>query len=281
MKPYKTEPLFVKKIWGEEIWHTGVSPEESLVLIKFIEAKDILSVQIHPSDEYAARVEGRPRGKDEMWLIVECEQDAEIVYGFNGGISKKELRKLIQNNTLVEGLNFIKVKRGDCVFIPAGTVHTLGKGITVLEIQQSCDLTYRLYDWDRRDGYGRKRELHIEKALDAINYSNTLPRIKNIYDSSVDYPTDIIKCEHFSCIYRPMKHKDKYTYNGGCFRAVTLIEGKGLITFENQVITMEKGDTCIFPENYRGETGIECVEDMECIETICDFHLIVDNATDK
>lgn len=281
MKPYKTEPFFVKKIWGEEIWHTGALPEEALVLIKFIETKDILSVQVHPGDEYAARVEGQSRGKNEMWLILECEQDAEIVYGFKREISKKELRELIQSKTLVESLNFIKVKRGDCVFIPAGTIHTLGKGITVLEIQQPCDLTYRLYDWDRTDGYGRKRELHIEKALEAIDYSNTLPKINNIFDSSIDSTNIIIKCEHFLCIYRPMKYKEKHIYSGECFRAITLIEGKGLMTFENQAITMEKGDTCMIPENYGREVGIECLEDMKCVETICDFHFIVDNDTDK
>lgn len=269
MRPYKTEPVFMERIWGKESWHTSICRDNVPVLIKFIYARDILSVQVHPDDEYAERLEGLPRGKDEMWLILECDRDSEIIYGFKRRVDKSELLELVEKGMVVENLSFVKVRRGDCIFVPAGTVHTLGRGILALEIQQPCELTYRLYDWDRTDMNGNKRELHIEKAVEAIDYSNVLPEIKNIYDSSVDDIFNIINCKHFSCVYRSMKSRNIHIYGKDGFRAVTLIKGKGLVSFENNIISVEKGDTCIIPEDYGEKVSIECMEDMECIETVC------------
>lgn len=269
MEPYKTVQVIKERIWGRESWHISACEESIPVLIKFIDARDVLSVQVHPDDKYAAELERAQSGKTEMWLVLECGSDSEIVYGFKRMVGRSEVVERAEKELLTDVLNFVKVRKGDCIYIPAGTVHTLGGGMEVLEIQQPCDLTYRLYDWGRTDMSGNKRELHIEKAAHVIDYSNILPEIKNIYDSSDGDIYNIINCEHFSCCYRPMKYRDVHTYGRKGFKAVTLISGKASIFFENSIITLEKGDTCIIPEDYEGNVGIECLEDMECIETVC------------
>lgn len=271
MKPYKTKPVFKEKVWGGEWWHTDMIQNEVPVLIKFIKAQDMLSVQVHPDDEYAARIEKAPRGKDELWVILECEEGSEIIYGFRRKVEKDELMEHLLKGSVEEMLNRVKVRAGDCIFIPAGTVHSLGGGIRLLEIQQPSELTYRLYDWDRTDSGGSRRELHIEKALQAINYSNKSPEIKNIYDSSDGNMFNIIHCEHFSSIFRPIKCGDTVNYEREGFRAVTLIEGRGLMKFDKVYIPLKKGDTVIIPEDFEGKVSMECLEAIECIETVCGY----------
>ena len=133
------------------------------MLIKLIDAKDKLSIQVHPDDEYALRREGE-YGKTEMWYIVDCEEGAYIYYGVKQEITKDELADRIKNNTLTDVLNKVPVKRGDVFFIPAGTIHAICAGILICEIQQNSNTTYRIYDYDRRDANGNPRQIHVEKA---------------------------------------------------------------------------------------------------------------------
>ena len=140
------------------------------VLVKLIDAKDDLSVQVHPSDEYALKNENS-FGKTEMWYIVEADEGAGIYLGFKKDTSKEEYEEAIKNNTLTELLNFIPVKAGDCYFIPSGTIHAIGGGCLICEIQQNSNLTYRVYDYGRRDASGNLRELHVEKAIKVTNLS--------------------------------------------------------------------------------------------------------------
>ena len=135
------------------------------ILIKLIDAKDNLSVQVHPNNEYAQRVEGE-YGKTEMWYIVDCDEGAELLYGFKKEISKDEFAKRIADNTLLEVTNSVPVKKGDVFFIEAGTLHAIGKGILIAEIQQNSNTTYRIYDYGRVGKDGKPRELHVEKAKD-------------------------------------------------------------------------------------------------------------------
>lgn len=139
------------------------------VLVKFIDAKNDLSVQVHPDDEYAMVHENGQSGKSEMWYVVEAAKDAKLIYGFRTDIDEKTVRKALEEEGLEHYLLSIPVKKGDVFFIPAGQVHAICKGCLIAEIQESSNLTYRLYDYNRVDKNGNKRQLHIEKALDVMN----------------------------------------------------------------------------------------------------------------
>ena len=171
------EPIKVDKIWGYESWIASVykdAPQKDFLsaagkdfplLVKIIQADERLSVQVHPDDENALRLEGKGfRGKTECWYILDAEEGASLVCGLKKDYGREELFTAIKENRLEEYLNIIPVKKGDFVYIPAGTVHAIGGGFKILEVQQSSDITYRLYDW------GRPRELHIEKALASLKF---------------------------------------------------------------------------------------------------------------
>lgn len=180
----KLNPIEANRIWGYELWIASTHEngcqkdfEQSCggkypLLVKIIQANDTLSIQVHPDDDWAAKLEGPGNcGKSECWYILDASPDSKLVYGLNGNYSKEELAAAIQDTKLEKYLNFVSVKKGDFVNIPAGTVHAIGEKLRLLEIQQSCDLTYRLYDW------GRGREVHIEKGLQVIK-NDVLSEIK-------------------------------------------------------------------------------------------------------
>lgn len=147
------------------------------ILVKLIDANEQLSVQVHPTDEYARAHEHGQLGKTEMWYVLDAKEDAELIYGFHHDLSKETLRRALSDGTMGKYLQHVKVRRGDVFYMPAGTVHGIGAGIVVAEIQESSNLTYRLYDYNRLDKYGKPRELHVEKALDvAITKRSAEPR---------------------------------------------------------------------------------------------------------
>ncbi len=135
------------------------------LLIKLIDAHDRLSIQVHPADDYAMRVEGE-FGKTEMWYIVDCEPGAELIYGFSKGLTKEEFRRRIEDNTLTDVCNRVPVKKGDVFFIEAGTLHAIGSGILIAEVQQNSNTTYRVFDYGRLGADGKPRALHVDKAVD-------------------------------------------------------------------------------------------------------------------
>ena len=147
---------------------TKVENGELPVLVKFIDAKKDLSVQVHPSDEYAREHEG-DNGKTEMWYVIDADEGASLIYGFQHEVTEGILRKTVETGTLDKHLQKIRVHKGDTYFVPAGTVHGIGKGILVAEIQESSNVTYRVYDYDRVDKNGQKRELHFDKAVQVMN----------------------------------------------------------------------------------------------------------------
>ena len=178
----KLESIKSEKIWGYELWIASTHPNgcqndlknaiggEYPLLVKIIQANDTLSIQVHPDDEFAVKLEGVGNcGKTECWYVLDATEDAKLVYGIRDGFSNEVLAKAIKDNTLEQYLNFVKVQKGDFIYIPAGTVHAIGAGLRLLEVQQSCDLTYRLYDW------GRGREVHIEKGLSVIKKDDMIP----------------------------------------------------------------------------------------------------------
>lgn len=179
----KLSPYHIDKIWGYEKWilsthKNGLSfidggsgtlldyiGSELPILVKEIKANDNLSVQVHPHDDYAKKYENE-LGKTECWYILEAEEDSTLICGIKEGVTKDNFRDSIENNNVENILKKVSVKSGDMIYIPAGTVHAIEGGITILEIQQCSDVTYRIYDW------GRDREIHVKKALDVINFNN-------------------------------------------------------------------------------------------------------------
>lgn len=190
------------------------------ILIKLIDAKDNLSVQVHPSDDYALKNENS-FGKSEMWHIISSDEGAGLYVGFNKDYSKEEIEKHLKNSTILETLNFFKVKPGDTFIINPGTIHAIGAGVRLIEIQQNSDLTYRLYDYLRKDKNGNYRELHIDKALKVIDYkkfSYTKPSSSLLADNKY------FKVERFE-----LKGELKISANKDSFVTFTFLNGKGKV----------------------------------------------------
>ena len=212
------------------------------MLIKFIDAKQDLSVQVHPSDDYALKNENS-FGKTEMWYIVEAEEGAGIYLGFNKDVTKEEYEKAIKENRLTELLNFYKVKAGDCYFIPSGTIHAIGKGCLICEIQQNSNLTYRVYDYGRKDKFGNERELHVDKALKVTSLNKFAP---------VEFFDCLGKCKYFTVTKNNVNGKIVLSADEASFNSVTCVKGEGLI----DGIEIFKGDTLFVPASY-GDYVIE------------------------
>lgn len=166
------------------------------LLIKFIDSREWLSIQVHPDDELAAK-RGLPNGKTEMWYVIDADEKAQLISGFSRKVSQKQYLEHLQRKTLPEILNFEKVAAGDVFFMPAGRIHALGPGILLTEIQQTSDATYRIYDWDRLDLNGQGRELHTEQALAAIDF-NHHPEYKTNYRPKQDETVNLANCPYFT-----------------------------------------------------------------------------------
>lgn len=204
-------------------------------LIKFIDAERNLSVQVHPSDEYALKNENS-FGKTECWYIADAAEGAGIYCGFARDTSETEFLRYLADGKVEELLNFIPVKKGECYFIAAGTLHAIGAGCLVYEVQQNSNLTYRVYDYGRRGADGKLRELHIDKAVKVINYKKYVP--VTFTDANSGVAQTIAECEYFRL--RKLTVKGGYSaVNGGSFTCVTAVDGSGTINGER----FSKGDS--------------------------------------
>lgn len=209
------------------------------ILIKFIDAKDNLSVQVHPDDTYSLAHNGE-YGKTEMWYILECEEGASLYYGFNKSLTKEEFRQHIENNTLLKVLNQVPVKKGDVFFIPAGTVHAIGKGIVICEIQQNSNTTYRVYDYDRRDAQGNSRPLHIEEAI-AVSSLLPPPKTETVQG-------DILaSCKYFTVRKINVDGKQTLYIDTACFHSVLVTSGSCTLSMHSKTLTLQKGDSVFIP----------------------------------
>ena len=209
------------------------------LLIKFIDAKENLSVQIHPNDDYALEKENE-YGKNEMWYVIDSEPGAGLYVGFNRNVSREEIEQRIKDNTILDVLNFYPSKPGDIFFIPAGTVHAIGAGNLIYEIQQSSNCTYRLYDYDRRDKFGNPRELHLEKALDVMNFEKFEPIGLVESDGGV-------KCKYFEVKILDVEGRLEIALSDDSFYVVTCLKGNGSIVLFDTKITVETGETVFIP----------------------------------
>lgn len=218
------------------------------ILIKLIDAKDNLSIQVHPSDDYALKNEGE-YGKTEMWYVLDANEGASLYYGFKSEITKDEFEERINNNTLLDVLNKVEVHKGDMFFIESGTVHAIGKGIVICEIQQNSNTTYRVYDYDRRDANGNPRELHIKKAIDV---SNLAPADQNRSASeTVEHEgfsvTRLAECRYFTVDKVEVDSQAALTVSPDSFKSIIVTDGSGVLTFDGERVDINKGDSIFIP----------------------------------
>ena len=221
------------------------------ILTKFIDAKDNLSIQVHPSNGFALQNEGQ-YGKTEMWYVLDAEDDAFLYYGFSREISKEEFAQRIKDNTLLEVLNPVPVKKGDALFIESGTLHAIGKGILIAEIQQNSNVTYRVYDYGRVGKDGRKRDLHIEKA---IAVTNRVPIVR----SGSNYP-HVADCDYFTVdklnLDGRLTYRMQGTVSSASFLSILILDGEGTISCGGEQIRYRKGDS-LFLDAGSGDWQIE------------------------
>lgn len=217
------------------------------LLIKFIDANDVLSIQVHPDDELAREQFGS-FGKTEMWYIIEAEPGSETIVGFNQAVTRESYVSHLTNKTILSILNAEKTAAGDVFFIPAGRVHAIGKGILLAEIQQTSDATLRIYDFDRVDDKGNPRELHTEKALEAIDFK-AYPEYKTNYSKVPDQPNMLATCQYFTTNYFNLARKiDREYHEIDSFVIYMCLKGKITIVYNSdekeQLVT---GDTVLIP----------------------------------
>ncbi|NVK08538.1 MAG: class I mannose-6-phosphate isomerase [Tenacibaculum sp.] len=215
------------------------------LLIKFIDAKEVLSIQVHPDDDLAGLQESY--GKTEMWYVMQADEEASIIIGFKENSSKEEYIQHLDNKTLLSILNVDKVTKGDVYFVPPGRVHAIGAGLLIAEIQQTSDITYRIYDWDRRDIDGNYRELHTEKALKAIDFS-AKKTYKTIYSKQENVASQVVTCPYFTTNILPVKGKKEVDLlNKDSFIIYMCVEGEVTFIYNNQQEIIRKGETILVP----------------------------------
>lgn len=218
------------------------------VLIKLIDAKDPLSIQVHPSDEYALKNEGE-YGKTEMWVVIDCEPGAFLYFGVNRELTREEFRERIENNTVCEVLNRVEVHPGDVFFIESGTIHAIGAGILIGEIQQNSNLTYRVYDYDRRGADGKPRELHVEKALrvSKLTPSDTAEKLGKVETVAGGTVQDLASCEYFTTQRITASGTVTLTADETSFVSLLVTSGSGKVAGCENTVEFVAGDSLFVP----------------------------------
>ena len=217
------------------------------LLFKFIDANDVLSIQVHPDDEMAQRIHN-DNGKTEMWYVIAADEGAELISGFNREMDKETYLHHLNNGTLSEILNHEKVQAGDVFFLPAGRVHALGAGILLAEIQQTSDLTYRIYDWGRVGNDGKPRELHTDLALEAMDFKY-YGQYRTEYELKRNEGSNLVQCDYFTTnILELDKPQQRDLIELDSFVVYMCMDGKVEITYnEENSVVIEKGETILIP----------------------------------
>ena len=217
------------------------------ILIKLIDAKDNLSVQVHPDNEYAQRVEGE-YGKTEMWYIVDADEGAQLIYGFRSEISREDFRRAIETDTLMDKLNYVNVKKGDVYFIEAGTLHAIGKGILIAEIQQNSNTTYRVYDYGRIGADGKQRPLHIDKAVEVTTLAPAQPYPQQKTVKQDGYTSKLLsKCDCFTVSSLSVSGFALLEADSSSFNSILILESCAKLVYDGGVLKLKKGDSVFIP----------------------------------
>lgn len=239
--------------WNEhgEIFNKKDSQtEEYPLLVKILDAADNLSVQVHPNDQFAREIENVPYGKTECWYVLSAEEGAELVIGHHAK-SEEELQELVGQENWDDLLRSVPVKAGDFVYVPSGTIHAIGAGIVILETQQSSDITYRVYDYDRVDNAGNKRELHLERSLQVTTVPHQDPKLEQtetVKEGLIE--KKLVEETYFSVYLWKLDGKTTCKLEED-FLQVSVISGKAELMIADQTFNLEKGDHFLLPNGIR------------------------------
>lgn len=215
------------------------------LLIKFIDAKEDLSIQLHPNDELAAK-RHNSFGKTEMWYVMQADEGSNLIVDFNQKMTSELYLEHLENKTLPEILNFDKVKSGDTYFIEVGRVHAIGAGVLLAEIQQTSDITYRIYDWERTDDFGNERELHTDLAMDAIGFDMG-DDFRIDYDKKLNQSNQMVSCPYFTTNYLKIDTELHKENTHDSFVIYICVEGEAKITTDTYSEVIKKGETILIP----------------------------------
>jgi mannose-6-phosphate isomerase len=236
--------IYMGDLVGDRIFDTYGT--EFPLLIKFIDANDDLSIQVHPDDEMAGE-RHHSFGKTEMWYVMQADKGSKLQSGFNQVVDQEKYLEKLNKAELTDILNFEEVTAGDVFFIPAGRVHAIGKGILLAEIQQTSDITYRIYDYNRRDDKGNLRELHTDLALDAIDFT-IYPEYKTQYQPKSNESVELVNCEYFTTNLLEINKPIEKDYNKlDSFVIYMCLDGEALIETESGNESVVKGETILIP----------------------------------
>ena len=220
--------------------------DEFPLLIKFIDARQDLSIQVHPTDEIAHR-QGKTRGKTEMWYALESAPGAQLYNGLKQQITPEQYKQMVENDTITDALARYEVNEGDVFFIPAGRIHAIGAGCFVAEIQQTSDVTYRIYDYKRKDKNGNYRELHTELAAESIDYT-VLPNYRAEYERTQNEGVQVASCPYFTTAVYDLTEPMTLDYTElDSFVILIAVKGEGTIKADGQEKTFKMGDTILLP----------------------------------
>lgn len=234
--------LYPNEILGTKVYQKY--GKQFPLLFKFLDAKTDLSIQLHPNDELAKK-RHNSFGKTEMWYIMQADENARIILGFKNDSSPSEYLDHLENKTLPTVLKEYYVTKGDVFFIETGTIHAIGGGILLAEIQQTSDITYRVYDWDRVDDHGKERELHVDLALEAIDYRKKDPKIE--YVKNEDRSVNLVDCPYFATNIISLSHSYEITKNNDCFLVYICTEGNAVLSTVDENFVIKQGETVLVP----------------------------------
>lgn len=279
---YKFTPLVKTLIWGTESWQISGVPgnetpcdgqklndlvkalkgqlvgeanyqrfgDEFPLLIKFIDAHQDLSIQVHPTDEIAHR-QGMPRGKTEMWYVMDSQPTAKLYNGLKMQITPDQYKEMVANDTICDALAQYHVHEGDCFFIPAGRIHAIGAGCYLAEIQQTSDVTYRIYDYKRRDKDGNLRQLHTQEAAESINYT-VLPDYRQHYTPQKNEGQLLVECPYFNTAVYDLTEPMTIDYSElDSFVILIGLKGEGLLSVDGEEVPFRAGETLLIPATAR------------------------------
>lgn len=239
---------YIEKAGKEVLGKNPQAFENFPVLIKFIDAKDPLSIQVHPSDEYALEVE-KEYGKTEMWYVMDCEEGASLYFGVNRPVSKEEFRAKLEDNTILEVLNKVDVHKGDCFFIEAGTIHAIGAGTMICEIQQNSNTTYRVYDYARRGADGKLRELHVDKALDVSKLTPSDTADKQAEAKAICGGSEklLATCKYFTTHKYEVDTAIEIDVDENSFASFVFLTGEGKVEGAENTVEFKTADSVFVP----------------------------------
>ncbi|WP_256014026.1 type I phosphomannose isomerase catalytic subunit [Desertivirga xinjiangensis] len=254
---------FKSELLGQKVYERF--GDEFPLLVKFIDANDDLSIQVHPDDKLA-KERHNSFGKTEMWYVIQADEGATLISGFNQQTDENTYLEKLNTGKINDILNKEEVTAGDVFFLPAGRVHTIGKGLLIAEIQQTSDITYRIYDFDRVDDKGNKRELHTQEALAAIDY-NVYPEYKSLYQKKVNEPVEVVTCEYFTTNILEFTEATERDYSAkDSFVIHVCVDGEYILECDDTKLKVKMGDSILIPAT-AGKVEMQTTSGFKILES--------------